>query len=126
MARPTYPRVVWDENAMSYRAEMVDKKTGRIWGYGHGETRQAAIKAAAIDQPPSKSIKRAIGWVTHHPFLGGAAVGAYMAYHHAKQCQTDLRLGDLMAASIIFGTAAWIISKIAGFFSRRQVSFKTE
>ncbi len=91
MAHVTCPTVYYDDAADSWKCEMCDKKTVRTWGIGYGATRQEAIYNARHEQPDQGHIKRAIGWVTRHPFLGGAAAGAYMAYHHARQDRTDLR-----------------------------------
>ena len=124
MAHPTYPTVYHDDATGAYKCEMRDKKTGRTWGIGYGPTRNEAISNARREQPNRNQIKRAIGWVTRHPFIGGATVGAVLAYHHAKQRQVDLRLGDMVTAGIIFGTAAWVISKVIRFFNARRVSYE--
>lgn len=125
MAHPTYPAVFYDDAAGSWKCEMRDKKTGRTWGIGYGATRKEAIYNARSEQPENGQIKRAIGWATCHPFLGGAAVGIGMAYHHAKQNQTKMRFGDMITAGVVCGTIAWAIVKIAELFNSRQVSFWT-
>lgn len=126
MAHPTYPVVFFDERSGLYKCEMRDKKTGKVWGHGYGERRQDAIANARYVQPSDGQIKRAINWVTRHPFIGGAAAGAMVAYYHAKRSRTDVRLGDMMASSVVFGAAAWIIVKIAKFFSARRVVYEAE
>lgn len=116
MARPTFPRVFWDEESGMYCAQMIDKKTGKVWGCGYGETRQDAIRSAAIDQPPAKSIKRAIGWVDRHPFIAGAAVGTYLTYRYAKNHHYQMKASDYLSVGAIAGTIAWALSKIFSFW----------
>lgn len=77
MAHATYPFVEL-LNDGSYRAQMVDKKTGRVWGTGYGVNRKQAIYYARNDQPSEGFIKRSIGWVSRHPFKAGLTIGAYM------------------------------------------------
>lgn len=120
MPRATYPAVVRDENSGQYRCEMRDKRTGRVWGYGYGATRHEAIQAAAIEQPPSNAIKRAIGWVRRYPFWAGAAVGCFLRYRQARNHQETLRLRDYLVPAIAVGTIAWGVSKITEYVNKRR------
>lgn len=116
MSRPTYPRIFFDNTSGRYRAEMIDKKTGRIWGQGYGKTRQEAIMASAVDQPPASTIKKAMGLVTRHPFVAGAAVGTYLEYRRARYHPEDIRVANFISAAVIAGAmvwgACWLLGKI--------------
>lgn len=79
MAKATYP-ACWQDNDGTYVCEMRDKKSGRVWGQGYGDTRKEAIYNARNDQPKDMLIKRAIGWTWRHPFKAGALTLAYMAF----------------------------------------------
>lgn len=114
MAHATYPAVFFDEAAGFFKCEMRDKKTGRIWGYGYGVTRQEAIYNARHDQPSEGRIKRAIGWVSRHPFIAGAALGAYLAFRQTRRhgLKKGSPLGYLGAGAVV-GAIAWGVAKIA-------------
>ncbi|MEI6288663.1 MAG: hypothetical protein WCP18_03790 [bacterium] len=112
MAHATYPYVFPDENSGQWKCEMRDRKDGRVWGYGYGNCRNDAIKNARSDQPKDPAIKKAIGWVKHHPFIAGAVVGCYLSYRHAKNHQVDMRLGDYLVVGAIAGTIVWLVGKV--------------
>lgn len=113
MAHPTYPAVIFDEATGRYKCEMRDKKLARVWGVGYGNTRGEAIANARRGQPPDGKIKRVIGWVQRHPFLVGAAVGAYLAARNGART-----FSEYAAASVIGGFVGWAASKAVRFFTR--------
>lgn len=115
MSRATYPAVYYDEAAGSFKCDMRDKKTGRTWGMGTGETRQEAIYNARHDLPEEGKIRKAIGWVEHHPFVSGAAVGVYLASRHAKRHLYRPTFTDYAFSAVVVGTAVWAVSKIVKF-----------
>mgnify|MGYP001563722993 CR=1 FL=1 len=112
MAHATYPSVFWDNSSNAYKCEMRDKKTGQAWGHGYGITRNEAIRNARHNQPKDPVVKRAIGWVSHHPFIAGAAVGCYLQYRHARYHQDELRPADYLVAAIMMGTIVWAAVKV--------------
>ena len=113
MAHPTDSIVFFDENSGMYKCEMRDKKIGRVWGVGYGDTRHEALINARRAQPPDGTIKRAIGWVTRHPFMAGAAVGVYLAARNGART-----FSEYVAASVIGGIAGWVIGKVTRLFTR--------
>lgn len=119
MAKPTYPSVFFDDDASAYKCEMHDKNTGRTWGYGYGKTRKEAIASARRDQPKQGKIKKAVGWVTRHPFVAGAAIGTYITYRRARNHHADIRPIHYVNAAIVAGTIVWGISKIFKYIKNR-------
>lgn len=119
MAKATYPSVFFDEATGKYKCEMHDKNTGRTWGYGYGDTRTEAIYSARRDQPKQSKIKRAVGWVTRHPFIAGAAVGTYLQYRRGRNHHTEIRPINYLNAAIVAGTVIWGISKIYKYIKNR-------
>jgi hypothetical protein len=105
--RPTYPTVFLDTVSNLWKAEMKDKKTGRIWGTGVGETRDIAIINARHNQPKDSRIKRLIGWTIRHPFLGSMAVGTVLAFHQARKKDNNIPVSTCLAAGALFGVAMW-------------------
>ncbi len=113
MAHPTDSIVFFDEATGKYKCEMRDKKIGRVWGVGYGNTRHEALINARRAQPPDGKIKRAIGWVQRHPFFAGAAVGVYLAARNGART-----FGEYVAASVVGGVVGWVIGKVTRRLTR--------
>lgn len=84
MARVTFPAVFFDKERQEFVCEMKDKKTGRVWSRGYGQTAQEAIANARHTQPSAGYIRKSIGWVVRHPIIGGSFAGVALAFRDAK------------------------------------------
>lgn len=114
MAHACYPAIFRLDDG-TYCCQMKDKKTGRVWGEGFGENRWDAISAARTELPSDSRIKQAIGWVTHHPLIGGAAVGLYITYRNAEKHGINPTVKDYLSGAAVVGGICWVASKVVKF-----------
>jgi hypothetical protein len=118
MPHATFPVVFWDDEAGAWRAEMRDKRLGKTWGRGLGQTRMEAIYNARTDQPDEGLVKRAIGWVDRHPFLAGAAVGTYRIVRGARLRGFKRPAWYYLSGGALVGALAWTLDKIVRWLVR--------
>lgn len=111
MPHATYP-IVEQQSDGTFMARMIDKKRGRVWGVGYGDTRQDAIALARADQPGEHIIKRAIGWTVKHPFKAGGLALAYSFFRPI--IRSFAREGCLMVSQFAhaFGLPKILVSTV--------------
>lgn len=94
-----------------WKCNMVDRD-GRVWGEASADSRALVIQLARKEMPERGRIRKTLGWVTRHPFIGGAAAGAVVMYYNASRNNMNYGVRDYLTGAAVLGGTCWIVSKV--------------